>query len=70
MLHDAHQYREMQATKPITEKKLVAVPKVVKPGTQQRTVDKSKEMLNKSRERLRQTGSVDDLADVFGQIIK
>ena len=70
MLHDANQFREMQAAKPITEKKLVAVPKVTKPGTQQRTADKGRETLNKSRERLRQTGSIDDLADVFGQIIK
>lgn len=69
-LHDADQYRQMMAQKPITEKKLVAVPKVVKPGTQQRVVDRRQENLKQSRERLRQTGSVDDLADVFGQILK
>ena len=69
-LHDADQYRQMMAQKPITEKKLVAVPKVVKPGTQQRVGDKRQDNLRQSRERLRQSGSVDDLADVFGQLLK
>lgn len=33
VFHDAHQYRQLQKAKPEVEKKVVAVPKVVKPGT-------------------------------------
>jgi hypothetical protein len=59
VFHDAYQYRQLQKAKPEISKKVVAVPKVVKPGS----VDKAnpaKEAADVSYDRLKKTGKGED----------
>ncbi len=66
VLHDAHKYRELQKAKPLVDKKVAAVPKVVKPGNAERsdqTVEKEKDLMK----RLKQSGKVSDAAEMIKQ---
>lgn len=63
VLHDAMKYRELQKAKPSVEKKVVNVPKVVKPGSPDRN-DPNRESLNKAKAQLRKTGRMDDAVAV------
>jgi len=62
MLNDALQWRQLQKAKPQTEKRLLTVPKVVKPGTanQQQTPADNKEQ--EAATRLRKSGKPEDFA--------
>lgn len=58
VLHDAYQYQQFKAQKPAAEKKVVAKPKVLKPGTKQ-----PKEPVDGDAfKRLKQTGRYQDAA--------
>lgn len=67
-LHRLSKSTSAAEQKPMIEKKLVSVPKVVKPGA--RVTNKAQTELNAAKQRLSQTGSIDDLADVMGHILK
>lgn len=62
MLHDAAQWRQLQKAKPAVEKKLVTVPKVLKPGTQNQQVNPAQKGLQEANTRLRKSGKPDDFA--------
>ena len=62
MLHDAHQWRQLQKAKPAVEKKLVTVPKVLKPGTQNQQTNPAQKNLQEANTRLRKSGKPDDFA--------
>lgn len=57
VLHDAYQYQQIKAQKPIADKKVTAKPKVVKPGTKQTT-----KYTGEAAKRLAKTGKVQDAA--------
>lgn len=59
VLHDAMKYRQLQAAKPQVEKKVVSVPKVVKPGSTEK-VDPNREELQKAKAQLKKTGRTED----------
>lgn len=61
MLHDAHQWRQLQAQKPIVEKKVVEVPKVLKPGTKN-SVNSDARKLADLRARIKKSGGKDKAA--------
>lgn len=64
LLHKAHLYDQLQATKPPAEKKVVAVPKVIKPGSTTKTNPaqvKQKEAL----ERVQKSGRWQDAAELI-----
>jgi hypothetical protein len=64
VLWDAQKWRDIQKSKPIVERKIAAVPKVMKPGTAEKsdeTVQKLKELAKQQRK----SGSVDDTAAMF-----
>lgn len=63
VLHDALKYRELQKAKPSVEKKVVNVPKVLKPGSTDKT-DPNRESLNKAKAQLRKTGRTEDAVAV------
>lgn len=63
LLHDASKYRQLQA-KPVTEKKAVAVPKVIKPGSRTGTNPQTK-AADDAAARLRKSGKVQDAASLF-----
>jgi len=54
LLHDAFQYRQLQKAKPAIEKKVVSVPKVVKPGSADKP--NSSDAENEALRSLRKTG--------------
>lgn len=56
LAHDAFQYRQLQKAKPEIAKKVVAVPKVVKPGAAQKA-NPGAEAVEKARDSLRKTGN-------------
>ena len=60
LLHDAHQWRQVQAQKPISEKKVVAAPKVLKPGA--RPANQAREKSQELVTRIRKTGGRDEAA--------
>ena len=64
LLHDAHQFRQLKATKPIVDKRVVNVPKVVKPGTAQ-TVNRSQSAASEAMNRLKTSGKLEDAAAVI-----
>lgn len=59
VLHDAMKYRQLQAAKPAVEKKVISVPKVVKPGSSEK-VDPNREELNKAKAQQRKSGRDED----------
>jgi len=59
VLHDAMKYRALQTAKPQVEKKVVSVPKVVKPGSTEK-VDPNREELQKAKAQLKKTGRTED----------
>jgi hypothetical protein len=59
ILHDAAKYRELQAQKPLTEQKVKAAPKVMKPGAK---ASQSANRDTELRERLRKSGGRDEAA--------
>lgn len=59
VLHDAWKYRQLQAAKPNITKRVVNVPKMLKPGN---TEEKSNGKAQAIQARFRKSGSVDDFA--------
>ena len=64
VFHDAAQYRSLQKAKPEVSKRVVAVPKVVKPGSAEKP-NPAKEQVERSFERLKKTGSVHDAVSAY-----
>ena len=64
VFHDAYQYRQLQKAKPEVSKKVVAVPKVVKPGSAQSQNASSNEV-QELQARLKKTGSGDDFVALY-----
>jgi hypothetical protein len=58
VFHDAYQYRQLQKAKPEISKKVVAVPKVVKPGSADKTNTSSTS--DEHAQRLRKSGRGED----------
>lgn len=69
VLHDAMQYRALKKAKPQVEKKVVDVPKVVKPGTGQRPGDPKAEKWNEAMSRLKKSGKDDDAIRVAKMLL-
>jgi len=67
VLLDAKKYRALQAAKPNVEKKLVAVPKVLKPGSTAPT-DTETQKAREARQALKKSGSMDAARNVFLQM--
>jgi len=64
VFHDAHQYRQLQKAKPGVEKKVVAVPKVVKPGSGDKP-NPASEVAQGLHEKLKKTGDWRDAAQLY-----
>jgi hypothetical protein len=64
LIHDAHQYRQLQKAKPGIDKKVVSLPKVIKPGSAEKP-NPAQEQASRARERLKKTGSIDDAAQAY-----
>lgn len=64
LLHDAHQFRQLKATKPIVDKRVVSVPKVVKPGSSQ-PVSRKQSEASEAMKRLKGSGKIEDAAAVI-----
>lgn len=64
LIHDAHQYRQLQKAKPGIDKKVVTLPKVIKPGSADKQ-SPAKEQADKAFERARKTGKVEDAAAAY-----
>ena len=64
VFHDAAEYRKLQKAKPEVSKRVVTVPKVVKPGSAEKP-QPAKEQAEKAYERLRKTGRVDDAVAAY-----
>ena len=62
LLHDALQWRQLQKAKPATEKKLVTVPKTLKPGTENQARNPAQTKLQEADTRLRKSGKPEDFA--------
>jgi hypothetical protein len=59
VFHDAAKYRQLQQAKPEVSKRVVAIPKVVKPGSAEKP-NPAKEATEKSFDRLKKTGKGED----------
>lgn len=64
LLHDASQYRSLKKAKPEIEKRVVAVPKVVKPGSAEKS-NPSSDAESELRKKLRKTGDWRDAAELY-----
>ena len=64
VLHDAAEYRKLKATKPIVDKRVVNVPKVVKSGTVS-TTSKPQARQSEAIKNLRSSGRIEDAAAVI-----
>jgi hypothetical protein len=64
VFHDAYQFRQLQKAKPEISKRVVAVPKVVKPGSGEKP-NPAKEQANDSFQRLKKTGRIDDAVQAY-----
>ena len=64
VFHDAHQYRQLQKAKPEIEKKVVTVPKVVKPGSAEKP-SPAAEAVEEARKRVKKTGDWRDAAEWY-----
>jgi len=69
VLHDAAQYRKLQEAKPAMEKKVIDVPKVMKPGTATKP-DQNRDELAKRMDQLRKTGRIEDAQRAAMLLIK
>jgi hypothetical protein len=65
VFHDAYQYRQLQRAKPEVSKRVVAVPKVVKPGSAEKPSPRSD--ADDAFNRLKKSGSLDDAANWYLQ---
>lgn len=63
-LHDASEFRKLQKAKPEIEKRVVAVPKVLKPGSAEKP-NPEQEQTTRARERLKKSGNVRDAAMAY-----
>lgn len=61
VLHDAYQFRQLKANKPLTENKVVHVPKVVKPGATS-TVSVQQRNAEAAMGKLQKSGRIEDAA--------
>ena len=66
LLHELNTLRKLQASKPSVDKKVVNVPKVVKPGAATNASPQATRR-NEALTRLNKSGRVDDLADLLSQ---
>jgi hypothetical protein len=64
VFHDAYQYRQLQRAKPEISKKVVAVPKVIKPGSAEKP-SPAKEDTERSYDRLKKTGKGEDFVNWY-----
>lgn len=64
LIHDAHQYRQLQKAKPGIDKKVVTLPKVIKPGSADKQ-NPAQEQASRARERLKKSGSLNDAAQAY-----
>jgi hypothetical protein len=64
VLHDAFQFRQLKATKPVQQNKVVHVPKVIKPGTASTTTVKQR-AAETSMKKLQTSGRIEDAAAVI-----
>lgn len=64
VFHDAAKYRQLQQAKPEVSKKVVAVPKVIKPGSAEKP-NPAKEATEKSFERFKKTGKGEDFVNWY-----
>lgn len=64
VFHDAAQYRKLQQAKPEVSRRVVAVPKVVKPGSGEKP-NPAKEQVERSFERLKKTGRMEDAVTAY-----
>lgn len=62
VLIDAHKYRQLQAAKPAIKNKVVAAPKMLKPGAKDESAGKPGPNVQKQREMFRKTGNIRDAA--------
>lgn len=63
LLHDANEFRKMKAAKPVVDKRVVSVPKAVKPGTAQAAKPQQKQ--NEAFKKLQSSGRFEDAAAVI-----
>lgn len=59
VFHDAYQYRQLQRAKPQVSKKVVAIPKVIKPGSAEKP-NPAKESAERARDQLKKSGTGED----------
>jgi hypothetical protein len=64
VFHDAYQYRQLQRAKPEVAKKVVAVPKVVKPGSGEKP-NTANEAASEAFQKVQKTGRLDDAARAY-----
>lgn len=64
VFHDAYQYRSLQKAKPEISKKVVTIPKVVKPGSAEKP-NPAKEDTERSYDRLKKTGKGEDFVNWY-----
>lgn len=64
LLHDAQQFRKMQATKPIVDKRVVNIPRVVKPGSSSHT-NAAVTRASEASKKLKSSGRLEDAATVI-----
>ena len=64
VFHDAYQFRQLQKAKPEISKKVVAVPKVVKPGSAQ-SQNSSSNTADEAANRLKKTGDGEDFVQWY-----
>jgi hypothetical protein len=64
VFHDAYQYRQLQKAKPEISKKVVAVPKVIKPGSAEKP-NTSTTAIDEAAQRLQKTGKGEDFVDWY-----
>jgi hypothetical protein len=69
VLNDARQFRELKSAKPVVEKRVAEVPKVVKPGKAE-VPDASAEKWNKGMASLRKSGSTQDAVQLARMMIE
>ena len=64
VFHDASQYRQLQKAKPAIEKKVVAVPKVLKPGSAEKP-NPASEVTEQLERKLKKSGDWRDAAQLY-----
>lgn len=65
LMADAHKYRQMMEQKPAIEKKVQAVPPVLRPGNKPQQGNRGAELLKQAREQARSSKTLDSAADLF-----